>query len=323
MSDHGVLLVDGVTKDYRKGVRANDDITLRVDEGEVFGLLGHNGAGKTTLLNQVIGIAAPTQGNILIEGKDVVSNPAMARRLCSMQPQTKAPLEGVTPLEAITLMARIRGAARRSAEQRAQALIDSLDIAEWAEVKGERLSGGVSRLTAFAMAAAEPGRLVMLDEPTNDVDPVRRRLLWAQVRDLADRGCAVLLVTHNVMEAERAVDRLAILDRGRVVMQGTPVELRGTDSRHLRFEVVAGTRSVATDLASRFRGLEPAVVAGRRFMVPIAAEDCPEALTWAQAHQKDGLIEEFSFNPISLEDLYVRVVGTEENGVERYDQLVS
>lgn len=81
------------------------------------------------------------------------------------------------------------------------------------------------RLTAFCMAAVEPGRVVMFDEPTNDVDPVRRRLLWGQVRALADDGCAVVLVTHNVVEAERAVQRLVILDQGRVVAQGSPAEL--------------------------------------------------------------------------------------------------
>lgn len=314
MTGPAVLEVDRVTKDYRKGVRANDDVSLRVAAGEVFGLLGHNGAGKTTLLNQVIGIAMPTRGSIRIEGKDAVADPAMARRLCSMQPQSQAPLEGVSPTEAIELMARIRGADRRRAEQRAAELIEALDIGEWAQAKGEKLSGGVSRLTAFAMAAAEPGRLVMFDEPTNDVDPVRRRLLWSQVRALADAGCAVLLVTHNVLEAERAVDRLAILDRGRVVVQGTPAQLRGDHSGQLRMEVVALAADVAARLAEEIRGSEPAVVAGRRLMVPIEAEECPTALSWAQEHQRAGRVEAFSFNPISLEDIYIRLVGPEGNG---------
>ncbi|MFW6034166.1 MAG: ATP-binding cassette domain-containing protein, partial [bacterium] len=91
------LDIERLTKDYRNGVRANDDITFVVAAGEVFGLLGHNGAGKTTLLNQVVGIAKPTQGSIRIEGADAVADPAMARRACSMQPQSQAPLDGVTP----------------------------------------------------------------------------------------------------------------------------------------------------------------------------------------------------------------------------------
>ena len=99
------------------------------------------------------------------------------------------------------------------------------------------------------MAAVAPGRLVMLDEPTNDVDPVRRRLLWRQVRTLADHGAAVLLVTHNVIEAERSVDRLAILDEGRVIAEGTPAELKARLGAALRLELVLDPE--AADCRSR------------------------------------------------------------------------
>lgn len=309
-----VLAIEHVTKDYRKGKRANDDITLHVEAGEVFGLLGHNGAGKTTLLNQVIGIAKPTSGTIHIDGQDAVASPTMARLACSMQPQTQAPLDGVTPREAIELMARIRGADRARAKRRTDELIEALDIGEWQDAKGERLSGGVQRLTAFAMAATEPGRLVMFDEPTNDVDPVRRRLLWAQVRNLADQGRAVLLVTHNVVEAERAVDRLAILDNGTVIDQGTPTQLRGDHTNQLRFEIVGISNAAAAQLAERFTGAGPAVVTGRRAMVPIMADDCPAALRWAQEEQRAGQVDEFAFTPVSLEDIYIRLVGPEGSG---------
>jgi ABC-2 type transport system ATP-binding protein len=303
------LVIDHVTKVYAKGVRANDDITFEVAAGEVFGLLGHNGAGKTTLLHQVVGIAKPTAGEIWVHGIDAVADPATARRLCSLQPQSQAPLEGVAPGEAIELMARIRGADRQRARQRTTELLDALDIGPWAGTRGERLSGGVRRLTAFAMAAAEPGLLVMLDEPTNDVDPVRRRLLWAQVRALANDGCGVVLVTHNVVEAERAVDRLAILDRGRVVAHGTPAELRGDHAGELRLEVVAATRAAIAELQTDFRlGTRPATVAGRRMIAPISADDCRAALDWAQHEQRAGRVEEFSFNPMSLEDIYIQLV---------------
>jgi ABC-2 type transport system ATP-binding protein len=308
-----VLEIERVTKDYHKGVRANDDVSLQVAAGEVFGLLGHNGAGKTTLLNQIIGIAKPTSGSIRIDGQDAVADPAMARRMCSMQPQAQAPLDGVSPREAIELMARIRGANRQQAKRRTDELIDVLDIGQWSDAKGDKLSGGVRRLTAFAMAAAEPGRLVMFDEPTNDVDPVRRRQLWAQVRALAEVGCAVLLVTHNVVEAERAVDRLAILDNGTVVAQGTPTEMRGDHADQLRLEVAAYNSAAATALATEFDNTEPAVIAGRRMLVQVNADECPAALRWAQEKQRTGQIDEFSFNPVSLEDIYIQLVGTEAN----------
>ncbi|WP_166351935.1 ABC transporter ATP-binding protein [Phytoactinopolyspora limicola] len=322
MSAAPVLDVENVTKIYHKKVWANDHVSLTISAGDVYGLLGHNGAGKTTLLNQVVGLAKPTEGKITLNGRDAVADPAYARKMCAMQPQSQAPLDGVTPKEAIELMARIRGASRRDARRRTADLMAALDIEPWADTKGEKLSGGVQRLTAFAMAAAEPGRLAMFDEPTNDVDPVRRRLLWAQVRELADQGCAVLLVTHNVIEAERTVDRLAILDHGRVVVHGTPTELRGEHAHQLRLEAAAISHAVAQDLAHEFDNARSAVAIGRRMIAPVAADDCATALQWAQRHQQTGRIDEFSFNPVSLEDIYIRLVGSPDDNVDESDDAL-
>jgi ABC-type multidrug transport system ATPase subunit len=140
-----------------------------------------------------------------------------------------APGAGTTerrdPRQAIEIVGRIRGASRRDVRRRTGGLLAALDIEEWADRPGEQLSGGVRRLTAFCMSIVEPGRLVMLDEPTNDVDPVRRRLLWDQVRNLARDGYGVVLVTDNVAETKRAIDRIAVLNHGRIAAAGTPAAL--------------------------------------------------------------------------------------------------
>lgn len=308
MPDHPLLDISNVTKDYRRGVRANDDISFSVSAGEVCGLLGHNGAGKTTLLNQIVGLLKPTSGSIHLGGRDAVADPDMARQFCSFQPQSQAPLEGVTPRQAIELMARIRGADRRSARARADQLIAALDLAEWADKRGDKLSGGVKRLTAFCMAAALPGRLVMFDEPTNDVDPVRRRLLWQQIRELAEDGCGVVLVTHNVLEAERAVENLVILDKGRVVAQGSPAQLRGDRSDHLRLEIVALDGPGAERAAAQFAALSSPVITGRRAVIEIDGKNSPDVIAQARIAQESGAIEEFSIMPVSLEDVYIRLV---------------
>jgi len=220
-----VLHIESLTKVYRRGARANDGISLEVAAGEVLGLLGHNGAGKTTLLSQVVGLVRPTAGTISLLGRDPVADPGWARTACSFQPQAQAPLSGVTTRQAIEIVGRLRGGSRRAVRRRTAELLAALDIEEWADQPGERLSGGVRRLTAFCMAIVEPGSLVMLDEPTNDVDPVRRRLLWEQVRGLAAEGHGVVLVTHNIAEAERAIDRVVVLHNGRVAAAGTPAAL--------------------------------------------------------------------------------------------------
>ena len=301
-----LLEIENLTKVYRTGTRANDGITLSVDEGEVFGLLGHNGAGKTTLVNQVVGLLKPTSGSILIDGHDLVADPGLARRLCSFQAQAHVPIDGLTPRQAIELLGQLRGASKTEVRRRRQILVDALDLGEWLDVDAARLSGGVKRLVAFAMASVAPGRLVMLDEPTNDVDPVRRRLLWQQVRALADDGAAVLLVTHNVIEAERSVDRLAILNEGRVIAEGTPAELKAVLGAELRLELVGDPRAAEMPVSPRGR---PVVPVGNRLMVGVPMDAAGPAVAWAESLQRAGTVEEFALGPATLEDVYVALVG--------------
>jgi ABC-2 type transport system ATP-binding protein len=301
-----LLEIDELTKVYRTGTRANDGISLAVGEGEVFGLLGHNGAGKTTLVNQVVGLLRPTAGTIRIDGRDVVADPGLARRLCSFQAQAHVPIDGLTPSQAIDLLGQLRGGSAADIRRSRRRLVDALDLGEWLDVDAARLSGGVKRLVAFAMAAVAPGRLVMLDEPTNDVDPVRRRLLWRAVRSLADGGAAVLLVTHNVIEAERSVDRLAILDAGRVIAEGTPAELKARLGAALRIELVLNPESNAAPV-SPFGGSVVAV--GNRLMVGVPADAAAAAVAWAESLERAGIVEEYTLGPATLEDVYVALVG--------------
>ena len=301
-----LLEIENLTKVYRTGTRANDGITLSIEEGEVFGLLGHNGAGKTTLVNQVVGLLKPTSGSIQIDGHDLVADPGLARRLCSFQAQAQVPIDGLTPRQAIELLGQLRGASEAEVRRRRGILVDALELREWLDVDAARLSGGVKRLVAFAMASVAPGRLVMLDEPTNDVDPVRRRLLWQQVRALADDGAAVLLVTHNVIEAERSVDRLAILDAGRVIAEGTPAELKAVLGAELRLELVVDPRAAEMPVSPLGRSVVPV---GNRLMVGVPMDAAGPAVAWAESLQRAGAVEEFTLGPATLEDVYVALVG--------------
>jgi len=282
-------------------VHANNAVSLNIRAGQIVGLLGHNGAGKTTLVNQVVGLLCPTSGSIRLDGVDAVANPALARRLTNVQAQANVPITGLTPLTAIDLVGRMRGGRPRQTRRRAEELIEALDLGEWARTPAQKISGGVARLTAFAMCAVVPGRLVILDEPTNDVDPVRRRLLWDQIRLLAEAGSAVLLVTHNVREAERAVDRLAVLDHGHVIAEGTPAAL------------VAGYGSPFVMEITRVPGreLEPPTDMSLtrhddvRTSVAVPSHLTTQAVEWAAHALEDGVIERYELAPISLEEVYV------------------
>ena len=148
------------------------------------------------------------------------------------------PIDSFHVREAVELAGRIRGGRAGEVRQQTAALLEALELGEWQGALGQTLSGGVKRLVGFCMATVRPGRLVILDEPTNDVDPRRRRLMWEQIRALGARGCSVLLVTHNVLEAEKSVDRLAVIHKGCLVAEGTPSSLKAADRSHLRLQLM-------------------------------------------------------------------------------------
>jgi ABC-2 type transport system ATP-binding protein len=308
-----LLEIKDICKVYKGKVKANDGISLSIAEGEVFGLLGPNGAGKTTLVNQIIGLTKPNSGSITLDGVDVIANPAYARENCSFQAQTQVPISGLNTLQAIELVGRIRGGKKADVRKRAMELIDMLELGEWQKMMGVTISGGVRRLVAFCMAAVTPGKIVILDEPTNDIDPMRRRILWQEVQNLARRGSAVLLVTHNVLEAERVVDRLAIVDLGKVMGIGTPASLKEDEGDAMHLELTLEPGAAEPPLPDY---LQNPVTVNRRIVARVSPTDITTAINWARGLKESGAIEEFSLGPATLEDIYIRLVKNPDEAVQ-------
>lgn len=294
-----------VTKTFGD-LRANDDITLEVRPGEVYGLLGPNGAGKTTLVKQVIGLLKPTSGQLTLGPYDLVEDPDAARQLCSYLPQSQMPIDSFKARDVIALTGMIRGGDSAAVRKRASQLIEELDIGEWGDTLGMRLSGGVKRLVGFAMVTAWPGRVVILDEPTNDVDPRRRRLLWDQIRRLGDQGASVLLVTHNVLEAEKSVDRLAIINEGRLVAEGTPSSLKAEDRGRMRLQLMMVPGQETPGMPDF---VQDHTRVGNNVMTVLAEVDSAHAIGWAQELIGMGVAEEYALAATTLEDVYIRMTG--------------
>jgi ABC-2 type transport system ATP-binding protein len=299
--------VDNLVKVFDGGAPpAHDGLTLEVSPGEVYGLLGPNGAGKSTLVKQVMGLLKPTSGSILLGDYDLVADPAVARQLCCYLPQAQMPIDSFKAREAVEIAGRIRGASSAEIRRRSDELMSALEIEEWADTFGAKLSGGVRRLVGFAMATVCPGPIVFLDEPTNDVDPMRRRLLWERIRAVAGEGSAVFLVTHNVLEAEKSVDRLAIINEGRLVAEGTPSSLKAEDRGCMRMLVML-VPGAPDPVAPGF--VTSITRVGHNLATVVAEQDVGKAIEWAQGLIASGQAEEYALGATSLEDVYIRLTG--------------
>lgn len=209
------IIVKNLKKAYgTKNV--TDDVSVTFYSGEIVSLVGHNGAGKTTFLNQLNGTVSSDSGTVYIHGVDITNHPNRARELVSSMPQFQVPIKGVTIKEAIECIGLLKGMKKSELNKSSKQLMDYLAIEKWQSTTGEKLSGGLQRLTSFAMTVVDTPSVIVLDEPTNDVDPFRRTLMWRYLRILANNGATVIIVTHNLFEVERYSDRYLMIDRGKI-----------------------------------------------------------------------------------------------------------
>ena len=303
------LEISRVSKRYRNGTLANDSLDFSVEAGEVFALLGPNGAGKTTLVRQVLGLLRPTTGAIRLDGVDIVRDPAYARRNVGFLPQAQFNQTAIRVHEVIEGVGALRGLSRSEARSRCDDLIEQLDLGPFRKTPMIAASGGVRRLAGVAAAAVGGCRHLVLDEPTNDIDPLRRQLLWNMLTRLRREGTTILLVTHNLAEAERVIDRFAIIDRGRILRQGAPRALRSLVTDRLRLELT-GTRPVEP---------HPALTADPQnagaFL--FRHEDLVSIGGWLDANRRCGAITDFRIGPPTLDDIYAWAVGAASEGAAK------
>ena len=209
------IVVKNLKKSYSSKI-VTDNISVTFYSGQIVALIGHNGAGKTTFLNQLNGLILSDSGSIQINGIDVTNHPNQARELVSSMPQFQVPIKGVTIQEAIECIGALKGMKKSDIQSSSNQLISYLNLEKWRHTTGEKLSGGLQRLTSFAMSVVDTPSIVILDEPTDDVDPYRRMLMWRHLRNLANQGSTIIIVTHNLFEVERYADRYLIIDKGQV-----------------------------------------------------------------------------------------------------------
>ncbi|RIH84091.1 ABC transporter ATP-binding protein [Calidithermus roseus] len=251
-----LYVIRELTKRYEaRGVLANDAISLDIRQGEILGVFGPNGAGKTTFVRQITALLRPSSGRIELLGQDVVRHPAVVPRYVGFFGQRAPILRNYTVAEVLVYAGVLRGLPAARARRQAHALIDRFELGAIAGQRLAQLSGGQARLpTLLATFMGDP-RGVVLDEPTNELDPANRSRLWQFLDELrAQHGVTVVLTSHNLAEAERYVERAAFIDRGRLVALGTPGELKRAVANLVRLEIRIREPFLAS-VEPRLRGL--------------------------------------------------------------------
>ncbi|MFF2654677.1 ABC transporter ATP-binding protein [Streptomyces sp. NPDC058045] len=291
-------------------VRATDGIGLDIHHGEIFGLLGPNGAGKSTLVRQLTGLMRPDRGSVEILGHDIVRHPDRAARILAYLGQESTALDELTVALAAETTGRLRGLGTRAARTERDAVLDELDLTPLAGRPLKQLSGGQRRLACFAAALVGERPLLVLDEPTTGMDPVARRAVWAAVdRRRAERGTTVLLVTHNVIEAETVLDRVAVLDRGRVIACDTPGGLKERVAGEVRVDLVWRERAPLD--VPEVAALRPsATESGRRWVLRLAPDEARAAVAAVTGGAAFAALDDFTLATPSLEDVYLALGGS-------------
>lgn len=291
--------IQNLTKWYaRQPEPANCEITLQIREGEIFGFLGDNGAGKSTLVRQMANLLKPSSGSISLFGKQLCYDPLAVPRAIGYMPQSWMALNQLTVSEALYFTAHLRGYSRREARVEREKLLQRWQLEHLRHSTGRDLSGGERRLLQIGIAMAGSPPVLILDEPTNELSPQRRKQVWDALRVLnRAEGTTIIFITHDAIEAEKIIQRVGILHQGALVALGRPPELKRQIDETLRLEIY-----FAAGPAPRLpEQLQVQVVDDGHWVVRLQRRQVEHVLEVLSRLQ----IDDFRLSSATLEDLYL------------------
>lgn len=324
----GLLAVENLIKTYpgkrkQPAVEAVRGLSFTVAAGEFFGLLGPNGAGKSTTLGCITTLIRPTSGRVLVDGIDVVKDPANAKRRIAVVPQSRNLDRDLTVREVLTYHARYFGLPAAEREARADRLLADMQLQDKAESKPLTLSGGMQQRLMIARALMHDPKVLLLDEPTTGLDPQARRMLWDTLRELHRSGLTLILTTHYMEEADQLCQRLAIVDHGKVLTLDTPAALKQSLPGGQVLDLWVRAKAPLAPVLSGIEGVN---------RLEAVARDGPDRGVTDEGERlrlfvdpKDGLLDRVlhaaraagadlqhvSLTPPSLEDVYIHLTGKE------------
>jgi ABC-2 type transport system ATP-binding protein len=291
--------------------RALDGVDLQIRQGSVYGLLGPNGAGKTTTIRILATLLKPDGGSATVVGHDVVREAGKVREKVSLTGQYASVDEDLTGTENLVLVGRLLGLSWRDARKRSAELLEAFGLEEAAGRQVQTYSGGMRRRIDIAASLVAIPEVLFLDEPTTGLDPRSRNQVWELVRRIAAEGTTVLLTTQYLDEADRLAERLALVDHGKVIAEGTSRELKamvGSNAMHVRL-VSPEQRAAAEELVHRILGdgllpvTDPTEIAAR-LENPAQAAEVLAALSRGSVE-----VSEFSVGNPSLDEVFLALTG--------------
>lgn len=309
MSEYAVE-TSGLVKRFGETL-AVDELDLAVPTGSVFGVLGPNGAGKTTTIRILTTLLRPDRGSARVMGNDVVAAAGAVRRVIGLTGQFASVDGDMTGHENLILIARLLGMTREAARSRAGDLLDVFDLSEAAKRRVATYSGGMRRRLDLAASLVAAPEVLFLDEPTAGLDPHSRNQVWQIVQGLVAGGTTVLLTTQYLEEADRLADRIAVIDRGRLIAEGSSAELKasvGSASLHITL-LDAGQRPEARRILSETLDADVHIGIGSvSLVVPV---DEPERATAAIARLLNAaiLVSDFALDRPSLDEVFLALTG--------------
>ncbi len=314
-----IIEVENLVKVYPGGTRAVDGISFNVEPGELLGFLGPNGAGKTTTIRILATLLAATSGTARVAGFDVTTQAADVRRRLGLAMQTPTLDAFATGRENIELIGRMHRVGRVELKRRTDELLELMGLTDVARKLAGTYSGGMRRRLDLACALVHRPRVLILDEPTEGLDPQSRIALWEELERISRDGTTMLLTTHYMEEADRLCNRVAIIDNGRIVVDGTPADLKagiGADTVTLQLEA-SGSEDMARlheevrGLLAGFESLESVTPEpfGVRLAIRDASRAIPELMRRLDRNGRGVHVIGLAVGRPSLDDVFVKYTG--------------